>query len=369
MNILKHLAEVMGPRVAGTQGEARAAEFLAGEFTKLGLDTNVQEFTFLNWNMNEPPRLWIKAPVEKEIKVAPYTYSLSTPPNGIVGKLKKIGKMYIIPGYMDWTKYSIIDENNTELGCIVANPNGMAAPISSGKCTLPEACAVIGKDDAREIDDLLESGQEVKVCLYNSGHFVPSQSRNVIGVLGEGLPQVVVCAHYDSVFYAPGAVDNASGIQVVYNIAKRFIEEGKMNKKTIAFIAMGCEEPGLLGSRYYVKFLKEHGLLDHIEFCVNFDMVGKGENFFLRAGMGKGEYLMNILNESNLKIAHDIKLDTAKASSDNWPFNEENIPNVQVVALPFPLYHQSDDTVDQMDTKILSEAEEIGYTLIKELVS
>ena len=367
MRIIKNLTEEIGPRVAGTQGEYRASQYIANEFKQLGLDTKVQEFSFLNWTLNEPPRLWVEEPERKEIRVAPMAYTIPTLAKGVTGYLKKVGKMYIIPGYMEWPKYCILGEGDSEQGYLVVNPNGMAAPIPNSTCLLPEAGAVIGKEDAEVLDAWLENGKDVRVKLYNPGHFEPARSQNVIGILGTGQPQIIVCAHYDSVFYSPGAVDNASGIQVIYNIAKRLVSEGGSNLSTIAFIAMGCEEPGPLGSRYYVKWLKERGLLENIHFCVNFDMVGRGERYFLRAGQGTGERLIKILEEGDFKLDHEIKLDTAKASSDNWPFNEENIPNVQVVSLPFPLYHQAEDTMDKLDTTIIQGAEEIGFQLIRTL--
>lgn len=367
MNVIKYLAENIGPRVAGTEAEYRASLYLANEFEQLGLETKVQTFSFLNWTLNSPPKLWIEEPQKFEMEAAPMAYTLPTLPPGITGNLKKIGKKYFIPGYREWQKYAILDEEGQDLGYLVVNPDGLAAPLPDNDHLLPEVSVIIGQKDEEKIAAWLASHKQVRVRLWNPGNFVPSRSQNVIGILGEGVPEIVVCAHYDSVFYSPGAVDNASGVQVVYNIAQRIKEEKCSALSTIAFVAMGCEEPGLLGSHYFVKYLKEHNLLKNIRFCINFDMVGKGERYILRTGQVKGEDLLEIIEKSGTKVDREIKLDTAKPSSDNWPFNEEGIGNVQLVSLPFPLYHRAEDTLEKVDLALVRGNEEIGYQLLRHL--
>lgn len=367
LNIIKHLSENIGPRVAGTEKEHRASVYIENEFKAIGLETKIQTFSFLNWILNDPPKLWIQKPQQFEMKSAPMAYTLPTRPQGIIGNLKKIGKKYIIPGYMEWEKYTIMDKEDNNLGYLVVNPNGQAAPIPNNDHLLPEIGAVIGNEDGERIDSWLASGKQVCVCLWNPGTFVPSQSQNVIGVLGKGTPEIVVCAHYDSVFYSPGAVDNGSGVQVMYNIAKRLKKENNSKIAPIAFVAMGCEELALSGSRHYVKYLKERGLLKNIHFCVNFDMVGNGERIVLRVSQGKWEYISDVIEKSGIKAEREIVFDTPKASSDNWPFDVEGINNMQFVSLPFPLYHQAEDTLKKVDISLVKEIEEIGYQVISHI--
>lgn len=353
--------------MAGTSSEHVASEFIVSEFETLGLETNVQRFPFLNWSFRAPPRARIIMPERQEISVAPMAYTLPTSAEGIEGRIRNLGKMYIIPGYIEWVKYSIEDEEGHEIGYLVANPNGSAVPIPNTLYTLPEICAVIGKEDAQQINAWLEEGKEVQAWLYTEGIFELGYSQNVIGVLGKALPQLVVCAHYDSVYDSSGAVDNSSGVQVIYDIASRLFSEGTSELMSIAFIAMGCEEPGFLGSRYYVRWLKERGLLKYVRFCINFDMVGKGDSFILRTEQAIGEHMIKILEQSQIREKYNIKVDSPKASSDNWPFHEQGIPSVQVVSLPFPLYHQPTDALDKVDMEVVKGASEIGLYLVRAL--
>ncbi|MEZ0471377.1 M28 family metallopeptidase [Luteimonas salinilitoris] len=90
-------------------------------------------------------------------------------------------------------------------------------------------------------------------------------SRNVIGVLpGSERPDetVIYMGHWDHLGVHEsddgtreiynGAVDNATGIAGIIEIAGRFTGEAPAPKRSLAFLAVTLEESGLLGSKYYV---------------------------------------------------------------------------------------------------------------------
>lgn len=366
MEHVRYLSESIGVRVAGTSGEYEAAAYIEECFRKLGLATERQEFSFLNWLPLEKPRLFLTAPECREIAVAPMGYTLPSPSDGVEGELKKIGKMYLIPGYMEWEKYVLVNEGR-EVAFLLKNPNGAAAPFPTGIPLLPEVGGVIGREDAALLDALLDKGP-VRLRLFNLCWQGAAQSQNIIGMLGAGSPRLIVTAHYDSAFYAPGAVDNASGIQALMKTAEAFLGASEPLPAPVAFVAMGCEEPGLLGARHYVKHLKEHGALEDIRFCVNYDMIGRGERIVLRAGKGMEAYTADLKKKFEGSGRYEIALDTAKASSDNWPFEEQGIANMQFVSLPFPVYHRKEDTIEQCDQALCKQVEEMGIDLIHTLL-
>ena len=89
-----------------------------------------------------------------------------------------------------------------------------------------------------------------------------SSSRNVVGVLrGSEAPDeaVVYMGHWDHLgthegegdTIYNGAVDNATGIAGIIEIAEKFKADGQP-KRSVAFIAVTLEESGLLGSKYQV---------------------------------------------------------------------------------------------------------------------
>ena len=92
------------------------------------------------------------------------------------------------------------------------------------------------------------------------------ESQNVVGVLAGTDPTlkseyVVVSAHLDHVGVGEpingdriynGAMDNASGIAAILEVATALHESGEKPKRSILFVAVTGEEKGLLGSRYFV---------------------------------------------------------------------------------------------------------------------
>ncbi len=88
-------------------------------------------------------------------------------------------------------------------------------------------------------------------------------SKNVVGVLeGETDEYIVFSSHWDHIgrdenlegdqIYN-GAVDNASGIAVMMEIARAFTEMAARPYRSLVFLAVTAEEQGLLGSKYYAE--------------------------------------------------------------------------------------------------------------------
>ena len=111
--------------------------------------------------------------------------------------------------------------------------------------------------------------------------FVSSyESNNVVGYV-EGIEYpdsfIILCGHYDhlgkmgdAIFY--GANDNASGIAMLLDLASYFSEHPQ--KYSVAFIAFGGEELGLLGSLNYIR--NPLIPLNRTKFVFNMDLMGDG---------------------------------------------------------------------------------------------
>jgi Zn-dependent M28 family amino/carboxypeptidase len=90
------------------------------------------------------------------------------------------------------------------------------------------------------------------------------QSRNVIGVLPGSKradEAIVYMAHWDHLGKHPeesgdniynGAVDNATGVAGIIEIAGAFAAQQPKPERSVVFLAVTLEESGLLGSKYYV---------------------------------------------------------------------------------------------------------------------
>jgi len=209
---------------------------------------------------------------------------------------------------------------------------------------------------------------------------------------------VVVGAHLDSVVEGPGINDNGSGSATILEIAEelqelKYLKRNRLQRQ-VRFIFFGAEEAGLLGSDYYVKNLEENdeAELERIYANLNFDMLGS-PNYARLVYDGDGSATTEEPDEPDdagppgseaiEKIFTDYFESQGLATeptafdgrSDYGPFIAEGIPagglfsgaedikTVEQVALyggtagvAFDkCYHQACDTINNLNTKALSE--------------
>lgn len=142
-------------------------------------------------------------------------------------------------------------------------------------------------------------------------------------------------AHYDHLGYLglyryPGALDNATGVAMVLELAKYFRKKVRRPKYNIAFVLFSGEEAGLKGSSFYV----ENPLLplDKTMMVFNFDMVGtgnKGVGLFGMKEYSKEDKLIHALNKKKSYIK-DLKSTRKFRSSDQYAFNKKGVKAIHV---------------------------------------
>ncbi len=114
-------------------------------------------------------------------------------------------------------------------------------------------------------EQLAEFGYEVELDVYDTGINVIGRLRGTLGG-----SDVLVSAHYDSVFNCQGADDNASGVAGALEAA-RVLAMGEYEQDlVIAF--WDQEEVGLIGAASYVERAVERG--DDIAALYNLEMIG-----------------------------------------------------------------------------------------------
>ena len=85
---------------------------------------------------------------------------------------------------------------------------------------------------------------------------------------------LIVGGHHDTVYHAPGAVDDTSGTATVLEMAamfSEFISEHGEPERTLRFCTWGGEEEGLWGSTAYVEEFNQD-LAENLRLYVNLDM-------------------------------------------------------------------------------------------------
>lgn len=344
----------LGPRLAGRPAERAAADVVLAAFRGLGLEAWLQPFTIVGWEQTEAAAVRIQAPVAVDFAVGAMSFTASTPAGGASGRLVRIGTSYMMPGVVEWPKYAIVDGAGRETAFILGQSDGPAYPIpdSYPHPLLMSPTVNIGQEDARRLDGWLAAGDEVRATVTTAGRHLPGlTSHNVLARLpGATAAEIVVSAHLDTAPGSPGAIDNASGIQGVYDVAARLVAAGTP-RHTFTFAAFGTEEYGMLGAYTYVVDRRTRGTLGPVRANLNLDALGAGDTLLCyvappsfratveaaMAGTGTGDRFSAITYAETRRVV------------DAYPFHAEGIANVSLITWPYAAYHQPGDDLDLVD--------------------
>ncbi len=215
--------------------------------------------------------------------------------------------------------------------------------------------------------------RDENISIRIESRFYPQYtSQNVIGMVrGTEQPDsfLVFTAHYDhlgqmgSDVYFPGANDNASGCAMLLTLAKYYAQHP--TKYSIAFIAFGAEEAGLIGSKYF----SENPLfpLKSIRFLVNMDIMGTGDEGIkvVNATEHKKEFDALVKINAEKKLVPSVQPRGKAANSDHYFFEEAGVKTFFIYTLGgIKAYH---DIYDRPETLPLTKFEDI-FTLLTEFV-
>ena len=154
-----------------------------------------------------------------------------------------------------------------------------------------------------------------------------TSSQNLIGeITGRrpDLPLILLGAHHDTQCNNTGADDNASGVVALLELASLLI--GSKPLRTIRFVSFGAEEQLSVGSaRYAAAHRKEMATFGAV---LNLDSVSSplGHHWILRAGIEKfGNWLTSQLFQAGLDT---VEKAAPMPFADHFPFSAFGIPSV-----------------------------------------
>ena len=172
------------------------------------------------------------------------------------------------------------------------------------------------------------------------------QSRNVIGLLpGTKHPDeaVIYMAHWDHLgkhadepgdnIYN-GAVDNATGVAGILEIAEAFARQQPPPERSVLFVSVTLEESGLLGSKYYVAHPAI--ALDKTVGVINLDALGVyGKTRDLTVvGMGSSEMediLKTVADKQSLALHAEARPEAGSYfRSDHFNFAKAGVPALDI---------------------------------------
>jgi len=131
------------------------------------------------------------------------------------------------------------------------------------------ARALLGEEGAALAAQARPAELPLRVRIVKKSRISETRSPNVVGLLRGSDPRlrdeyVVISAHADHLGIGEpvngdaiynGAVDDASGVAALLELARAFAALAERPRRSLLFVAMTGEEPGLLGSDYFVHHL------------------------------------------------------------------------------------------------------------------
>jgi hypothetical protein len=287
-NLLEDLTSGVGPRMAGTEGDARAVAWARRAMNELGFDRVwLEHVSFPLWyRRGESARIVGPEPGDLDITAlggSPSTGGVleaevvhfenlealaSADPGMVEGKIAFISER--MPGSRDGSGYGKTVRQRSK-GPFVAARKGAAAllirsvgtgedaphtgMISGSEEGEPVPSAALSNRDSDRLVTLMSSGVAVRVVLeLDCGFDGLGTSQNVIGeFLGSGDSDrfVVVGGHLDSWDLGTGAVDDGAGVAITMAAARLVAGLSERPARGIRVVLFANEEQGIHGGKAY----------------------------------------------------------------------------------------------------------------------
>jgi aminopeptidase YwaD len=167
--------------------------------------------------------------------------------------------------------------------------------------------------------------------------------------------------HYDTVPWAAGANDNASGSAMVLELARAAAAASLSGH---CFVLFGAEEEGLLGSAFFVSELSEEER-DELKAFFNYDVVA-GDARPLVIG---GEELLDRAETQAERAGLDIQLSARSREiiSDHRVFLNAGIPALMLTTPDFDRVHTAGDTLANLEPPSLDAIAALGFGFLSEI--
>ncbi|MBZ5665536.1 MAG: M20/M25/M40 family metallo-hydrolase [Acidobacteriia bacterium] len=398
---LEHLTENIGPRPSGSPQAQAAAEYVAAEMRKLGLEVHLEPAQVSHWIRGEEKAQLVEYPGQapqttQRIVLATISGSSATPAEGItadvvvvhnfdeltaLGREKVAGKIVLFNVPYDERKavagmaFEAYGEAVVYRGRgakAVAELGGIASLIRSvggADYRLPHTgysapagipAAALAAEDAELVDHLAAQGH-VRMHLTLTPQKLPDVTGyNVVADLkGSEHPEqiVVVSGHLDSWDLGRGAIDDGAGVVISMATAEILQRLHIRPRRTLRVIAWMDEENGGGGNQAYAK-THAGELANHIAAIESDAGAGHPLGFYMKmppAAFTALQPLHDILRPVGSTVFRSAE---HSPGSDIEPLVEAGIPGIGIIQdgrKYFDYHHTAADTLDKVDPHDLRE--------------
>jgi len=392
--IVESLTTEVGPRMAGTEAEARAVAWAQAKFRALGYDrVYLEPVSFKTWERRRESAevlapyaqklaltalggtVGTQGPIEAEVVEFATIDALKAAPAGsLAGKIAFVSNR--MERFRDGHGYS--PAVKARKGASDAASKGAIAYLirsigtdsdrfpHTGNQTYPEGgahipAAALSNPDADQVSRLLRLGQPVRLRLDLDVGFTGKEvtSYNVIGeIRGRGRlakEVVVIGGHLDSWDLGTGAIDDGAGVAITMAAGARIGRLAKPPRRTIRVIAFSNEEQGLHGAKAYAK---DHATeLDLQQLGAESDF-GAGRIYGFDAGVSPEAEPAIAQIAALLKPLGIERVSNGGPGPDISPFAKLGMPWAQLAqdgSDYFDYHHTANDTLDKIDSAALDQ--------------
>jgi hypothetical protein len=291
-DIVESLTMEVGPRSAGSAGDAAAVLWAVEKLTSLGF-TNVrtEDVMVPHWDRGSISAR-ITAPFPQTLVATSLGGSSGTPEQGIEAPVLRVtslpelraktpeevdGRIVYVDHIMERLNtgggYSQSTRIRSCAHVVAAERGALATVIRSAGTSMHRVAhtgsmlknsvpgnipgVAISNADADMLTYQIRSGEPVSIRLHSSARDLPKvMSANVIGEVpgsGDLADEIVLLgAHLDSWDLGTGAIDDGAGVAIVTAAAKLIMDSGNESRRTIRVVLFANEEFGLSGAKQYV---------------------------------------------------------------------------------------------------------------------
>src|SRR5690554_2428475 len=378
---IAYLTDTFGPRLSGSQNLEDAIDWILSEMQSDGLDNVRGEPVMVPHWVRGKESLEMIEPRRTSLKVLGLGGSVGTPEEGITApvlvvrsfdeleerKDEAAGKIVVFNA--PFTSYGQTVQYRGNGAIRAAQAGAVATLVRSvasmslysphtgmlrydeGTPRIPAAAITV--EDAEMLQRMQDRGQSIVLHLSMGAHTLPdAQSRNVIAELtGTEYPEevVVIGGHIDSWDVGTGAMDDAGGCVVSWEVIRLLKELGLRPRRTIRVVLWANEENNLRGGLAYRDAYAE-SLDDHVLAIETDGGVFKPDGF----GFSGTEEAMAMIREIGT-LLDPIQAGTITrggGGADIGPIMREGVPGMglSVDDTKYFWYHHSEaDTVDKLD--------------------
>lgn len=387
--VAKKLATEVGPRLAGSPGDAKAVAFMVRELSSLGFSNVHAELV--------PVPMWRRVREQASFEVSRGTeplsvtalgWSVSTPKGGVTAEVVEVTSLEAIatadvkdkivfcnipmPRAADGSGYGKTvgvragcPRLSGERGAVAALVRSVGTDDTDAPHTgsmrqngskIPGAALSVRSAERLHLAIATASERPARVTLELVTETGPdAPSANVVADAPGSDPSarhevVLLGAHLDSWDLGQGAVDDGAGVGVVVAAGRSFVE--RPSARTVRVVLFAAEESSLAGARAYAEAHRDE-LAAHVA-ALEID-AGTGKVQDLRVLAGEPVVLPSLLGVVPSG-------EPAEGGADLSPLRAAGVPVLdarQDMSTYFDVHHTRNDVVAALDPVALAQASEV----------